>query len=151
MYDHERWLSGRFTKHAAIITPEYILNEVDKLNAHIAVIDVYRMNKELLHRYLLFMLSDEKVAILQLKGRPETISGITEGMIKATTHLPVYFAIAVLNRLATAIAAHPEEAHKAAVALRRLKREQLWQKLFPWLTLTITILLCVAMYLFSKK
>ncbi|RYZ47839.1 MAG: hypothetical protein EOP49_20200, partial [Sphingobacteriales bacterium] len=81
LYDHERWLSGRFSKNAAVITPEYLLQETDKLNAHIAVIDVYRMNKELLWRYLLFLLSDEKIAVLRLKGKPGTVSGIIDGIM----------------------------------------------------------------------
>jgi hypothetical protein len=151
LYDHERWLSGRFTRNAAIITPEYILQEIDKLNAHIAVVDIHRMNKELLHHYLLFMLSDEKIAIILLKGKPDVVYNIVSGILKATTHLPFYFKTEVLHRLKAITVNHPADEQKIERALQKLKQEQLWQKLFPWLALAITILLCVAMYLFSKK
>jgi hypothetical protein len=151
LYDYDRWLSGRFTRNAATVTPEYLLQEIQKLNAHIAVIDVYRMNKELLHQYLLFMLSDEKIAVILLKSKAETTHGLVEEIIKASSALPVYFAKEVLYRLKMITVNNPDDALKVDTSLRRLMREYTLEKLFPWLALVITLLLCVAMYFFSKK
>jgi hypothetical protein len=128
-----------------------MLQEIQKLNAHIALVDVYRMNKQLLHQYLLFMLSDEKVAIILLKGKPDTVSGIVSGILKAASTLPLYFSIEVLTRLKVIAVNSIDDTAKIDLALRRLNRERIWEKLFPWLALAITIILCMAMYLFSKK
>jgi hypothetical protein len=151
LYDYDRWLSGRFTRNAVVVTPEYLLQEIHKLNTHIAVIDVYRMNKELLHQYLLFMLSDEKIAVILLKSKPEIIHGLVEGMMRASSALPVYFAKEVLHRLKMITVNSPDEALKVDTSLKRLTREYKLEKLFPWLALVITLLLCVAMYFFNKK
>ncbi len=115
------------------------------------MVDVYRMNKELLHQYLLFMLSDEKIAVILLKGKTDTISGIVSGTLKAASALPLYFSIEVLTRLKVITSNNPDDGEKIDLALQKLHREQIWQKLFPWLALAITIVLCMAMYFFSKK
>jgi metal-responsive CopG/Arc/MetJ family transcriptional regulator len=151
LYDYDRWLSGRFTKNAAIVTPEYLLQEIHKLNTHIAMIDVYRMNKELLHQYLLFLLNDEKIAVILLKGNADNIHGLVEGIIKASSVLPISFAKEVLQRLKMITVNTPDEELKVNVSLKRLVREHTLEKLFPWLALVITLLLCIAMYFFSKK
>ncbi len=151
LYDYERWLSGRFTRHTAILTPAYLLQEVQKLNAHIAEIDVYRMNKELLHQYLMFLLSDEKIAIIQLKADTDTVHALVSAIIKTVAVLPHYFALDVLQRLKETTSAYPGEREKINLTIRRRKREAQWQRLFPWLALLVTLLLCLAMYFFSKK
>ena len=115
------------------------------------MIDVYRMNKELLHQYLLFMLSDEKIAVILLKSKADNIHGLVEGIIKASSALPVYFAKEILQRLKVITVNSPDEELKVNTALKRLIRQQNLEKLFPWLALAITLLLCVAMYFFSKK
>lgn len=115
------------------------------------MIDVYRMNKELLHQYLLFMLSDEKIAIILLKGKPDTIQGLVAGIIKASSTLPVFFAKEVLQRLRMITVNSPDDELKVNTSLKRLSREHKLEKIFPWLALAITLLLCVAMYFFSKK
>jgi hypothetical protein len=115
------------------------------------LIDVYRMNKELLHQYLLFMLSDEKIAVILLKGNTDTIHGLVEGIIKASSTLPAYFAKEVFQRLKTITINSPDEELRVNTALKRLSKQQQLEKLFPWLALAITLLICIAMYFFSKK
>lgn len=115
------------------------------------MIDVYRMNKELLHQYLLFLLSDEKIAVILLKSKTGTIHGLVEGIIKAASVLPVYFAKEVLQRLKMITINNPGEELMVDSRLKRLTREYTLEKLFPWLALFITLLICVAMYFFSKK
>lgn len=151
LYDYERWLSGRFTRQAAILTPAYLLQEVQKLNAHIAEIDVYRMNKELLHQYLMFLFSDEKIAIIQLKADTDTVNALVAAIMQTVAVLPHYFALAVLQRLKETTAAYPYESKRIDLMINKRRREAQWQRLFPWLALLVTLLLCLAMYLFSKK
>lgn len=150
-YDHERWLSGRFTKTILAFTPDYLLREIQKLNAHIAVIDVYRMNKQLLHQYLLFLLSDEKLAIINRKADEQFTSNFIPEMLKTVKHLPYYFAFDILERLkliSAQTASEMDAIHKFGIQLKQHKR---WEQLFPWLIVLFTLLLCLAMYWFSRK
>lgn len=151
MYDYERWLSGRFRNRTAVITPEYLLLELQKLNAHLADIDVYRMNKQLLHEYLMFLLNDEKIAIIQLKSTAEITHQVITNILKALEPLPPYSAKEVLTKLKNMAADEDSEQQRIGRVLRKLQREERWQKAFPWLALFITILVCLAMYLFAKK
>ncbi len=150
LYDYERWLSGRFHKQAAILTPGYLHLELEKLNAHIAQVDVYRMNKQLLHQYLLFIFSDDKIGIIQLKAGDQDRAGIIAEAAKAAVHLPHYYARDIWERLLL-IAANDEERAGLQRVLSRLAREARWQKLFPWLAVLAALLLCMAMYLFGRK
>lgn len=151
MYDYERWLSGRFSKNTVILTPQYFLQEIQKLNAHIAVIDVYRMNKQLLHQYLMFLLADEKMAILQLKAEEQVLQDIIGELLKAILPLPSYYAKEILARLKVLAEGYPAEETRIDKVLNRIIREEIWQRSVPWLVLLVTLLLCITMYLFGKK
>lgn len=150
-YDHERWLSGRFTKTILAFTPDYLLRETEKLNAHIAEIDVYRMNKQLLHRYLLFLLSDEKLAIINRKADEQFTGQFIPEILKTVKLLPYYFAADVLERLKLISAQTATETNAIRKFGIQLKRHKRGEQLFPWLIVLFTLLLCLAMYWFSKK
>lgn len=150
-YDNERWLSGRFKKNAAILTPQYFLEETRKLNRHLAEVDVYRMNKQLLQEYLLFLLSADKAAIIIQYGNSDTIIAIVTEMIKAIKYLPAYFALPVLEKL-NGIAVIDTEATQMIISkIKSIKKERKWQKAYPWLIILITICILASMYLFSRK
>lgn len=152
LYDHERWLSGRFKGTASsAITPEYLLQELEKLEAHIAVIDVYRMNKQLLHEYLLFLLLDEKIAIIQMKATPAVLSSLAALFLKMETLLPAYYGKVILERLHMLTEGRAEEQQLVAAARQALLRKEHRQRYYPWLALLLTLLLCLAMYLFARK
>lgn len=151
LYDHERWLSGRFAKNALVLKPEYLLDDLYKLNAHLREIDVYRMNRELLYRYLLFMLSDEKVAIIEKRAQPPVRQGIAGEILKAMQLLPGFFALEVISRIQLILNGEDEEILKELeMVTRKVQREQRLQRYLPWLIAALTLLICVAMYLFSK-
>ena len=151
-YDHERWLSGRFNKNRSLaITPEYLLQEAKKLNKHLATVDVYRMNRQLLHEYLLLLLQDSYIGIMQLKAGKATISMFIAEILQSSRHLPYYYDKDILGRLGLLVQKEEEDRVNIAAAIRERKRAYLLQKNFPWIILGIAILLCIFMYLFSKK
>jgi molecular chaperone DnaJ len=151
LYDHERWLSGRFAKNALVLKPEYLLDDLYKLNAHLREIDVYRMNRELLYRYLLFMLSDEKVAIIEKRAQAPVRQGIAREILKAMQLLPGFFALEIISRIQLILNGEDEEILKELeMVTRKVQREQRLQRYLPWLISALTLLICVAMYLFSK-
>lgn len=150
-YDNERWLSGRFKKNAALLTPQYFLAEMQKLNRHLAEVDVYRMNKQLLQEYLLFLLSADKAAIIIQHGDTENILSITKEITKAISYLPSYFALPVLARFGNIASISLEAAQIILSETAKIKKAQKWQKIYPWLVVTITLFILIAMYYFSKK
>lgn len=150
-YDHERWLSGRFNKKTTILTPEFINIEIIKLKEHLATLDVYRMNKQLLHEYLLFLLSDEKLAILNLKSDENTTNAITNNIIGITELLPVYFALPVLQKLRLLAMTKPFVSDAINTQYQRRIKEQKLQKMQPWFVVFIVITLLTTMYLYSKR
>jgi hypothetical protein len=122
-----------------------------KLNAHLREIDVYRMNRELLYRYLLFMLSDEKVAIIEKRAQAPVRQGIAGEILKAMPLLPAFFALEVISRIQLILNGEDEELLKELeMVTRKVQREQRLQRYLPWLIAALTLLICVAMYLFSK-
>ena len=134
-----------------MLTPEYFLAELQKLNQHLAAVDVYRMNKQLLHEYLLFLLTDDKAALLIQKGSPDNISSITREILKATSYLPAYFALPVLEKLIPVAKDHESTGNIISQQIIKIKKEEKLQKAYPWLIVLITILILIAMYYFSKK
>ena len=150
-YDNERWLSGRFKKNAAVLTPQYFLTEMQKLNRHLAEVDVYRMNKQLLHEYLLFLLSADKAAIIIQHGDIENIISITKEITGSTSYLPSYFALPVLERFSKIAVLHSDAAQIITSEIERIKKAQKWQKAYPWLVVLVTLCILTAMYYFSRK
>lgn len=124
---------------------------MNRLNAHLAEVDVYRMNRELLYRYLQFVLADERIAIMQLKADLITRQSFAAAFMHPVALLPHYFAIDVLRRLREVAGDMPETLQAITARLRQLERRARWQKWFPWLTLLVVFLLCLAMYLFARK
>jgi curved DNA-binding protein CbpA len=153
-YDHERWLSGRFTYKGVIaVTPLYLLQEAVKLNAHLRKVDIYRMNKQLLYEYLLFLLQDKNMAILQRKGDAHFLGQFVQEILGAARYLPFYFEKDILGRLSLLVADSDEEnikqEIKAAFAQRR--RTYILQKSLPWLAVLLTFILMLCMYFYAQR
>lgn len=154
LYDHERWLSGKFKNRRALaITPQYLMLEVKKLNSHLATMDVYRMNKQLLHEYLLLLLQDSYIGVLQLKADETTTKEFVRGILKATNYLPFYFAEKIFSRLFLLINDDKSSTlhHEVEIKYRSQKRAHLIEKRLPWLIVAITISLMFVMYYFAKR
>ncbi|WP_235903505.1 hypothetical protein [Taibaiella lutea] len=109
------------------------------------------MNKQLLQEYLLFLLSADKAAIIIQHSDSKTIIAIVTEMTLAIKYLPAYFALPVLEKLISVAAINDEAAQMVASKITGIKKEQKWQKAYPWLIVLITICILIAMYLFSKK
>lgn len=109
------------------------------------------MNKQLLHEYLLFLLLDEKIAIVQLKATPVLLSALVTIFLKMETLLPAYYGKVILERLHMLTEGRPEEQQRIEAARQALLRKERRQRYYPWLALLLTLLLCLAMYLFARK
>lgn len=132
-------------------TPDYLLLEIRKINSHIATIDVYRMNKQLLFQYLVFLLKDEKLAVINRKGSEDFAAQFIPEILKTMAHLPAYYAIDLIQRLKL-IENQPNSIQALVTKSDRdWKRRKHWQSLFPWLIVLFTLLVCLGMYWFSRR
>lgn len=150
-YDEERWLSGKINIRTLIITPEYLLREMKKLNNHIQSVDIHRMNKQLLQEYLLLFLNDEKIAIIRKQADASYLVAFITEVIRAVEYLPYYFAQPVFARLHLLSLDYPDVPSKITEAESRMARQARWRQYLPLLIIIITLLLCIGMYLYSKK
>jgi len=151
-YDQERWLSGKFKKNSALsITPDYLLKEVQKLNSHLSKVDVYRMNRQLLHEYLLLLLQDNYIGILQLKADRDLIITLIEEIIRASAHLPFYYSGEILRKLQLLLPTHDPGQVIILTALKKKKNADHLQRAFPWIVALVAVLTCIAMYFFAKR
>lgn len=123
-----------------------------KLNNHLATVDVYRMNKQLLHEYLLLLLQDSYIGVLQLKANETTTEEFVQGILRAANYLPFYFAEKIFSRLFLLVNDGKSSMLHLEVEIkyRSQKRAYLIQKRLPWLIVAITILLMFVMYYFAK-
>lgn len=150
-YDEERWLSGKINARTIIITPEYLLREIKKLNNHIQSVDIHRMNKQLLQEYLLLFLNDEKIAVVRKQADSAYLYAFVSSVIRACEHLPYYFAQPVFARIHLLSQDYPEAQSTVTEAETRMARQARWRQYLPVLIIIITLLLCIGMYLYSKK
>jgi len=133
------------------VTPEYLLKEAGKLNGHLAAVDIYRMNRQLLYEYLLLLLQDDYIGILQVKAGTELITDFIKEILRSSAHLPFYYDKEILKRLQLLSGKQGPEQATLLTAMKKRKSAYLLQKAFPWIVAATTLLLCIAMYLFAKK
>jgi len=153
-YDQERRVSGAFSaKCTKPVTPQFLLEELQKLNQHLHRIDIYRMSHESLSDYILFVLSDAHLAILQTAGKPAVNQKIITESVRAASLLPYKYSKTIFQRLNSIsclddIGAAKQILLKAEAVSRQQYR---WARLKPALIIIITLALCLAMFLFNRK
>jgi len=109
------------------------------------------MNKQLLFQYLVFLLKDEKLAVINRKGSEDFAAQFIPEILKTMAHLPAYYAIDLIQRLKL-IENQPNSIQALVTKSDRdWKRRKHWQSLFPWLIVLFTLLVCLGMYWFSRR
>lgn len=114
-------------------------------------VDIYRMNKQLLYEYLRFLLSDEKIAVLERRAGPEAIRSIITGLTGFLSPLPYYYTLGVLERMQLLAANLPEEQDRIATLRRQARRKRQWERALPWIVAGISLLLCFIMFLLYRR
>lgn len=150
-YDDERWLSGMggSKRYQQEVTPAWLVKVCYELNESLATIDTHRMSQGALQAYILLILTDSHLAILQQHAEIAANETIIKEILKATHRLQVKYLDEIDRRLKIlagnnrpmlqAIEKHMDE------RIRRSRRE----KWLPWFVLIVTIALCVLMYFYA--
>ena len=150
LYDHERWLSGNFKQIPQAFTADALISDLEQLQRHLATIDPHRMDLQLLNAYLHYQLTDEKIGILQVTAGSEKITQIQQLCLHAGSFLSAAQYKHLLVRLQILSSAIPANLE----VLDREERQASWnlklERKFPWVLLLLTLLICLAMYLYGQ-
>ena len=151
-YDDERWLSGigGKTRNKEAITPTWIINACVELNASLAKMDSHSISPGALKTYLLLILSDSHIGVLQQWGDQQANNVIIAEIMKATRKLRPEYLGEIMKKL-TLLAAMDENMTASIQAdyRDRVKKARM-EKMFPYVVILITLALCLFMYLYGK-
>lgn len=151
LYDQERWLSG-MAKRAAekrAVTPHWILQETIKLQAHMSSIDIYRMSHQALRAYVLQLLDDDNMELLQKDAEPSVNEAIVQMILQSTKLLKYYDMLAVAERLSMIA----DDTIQPDIDKEVTQRKKDWQraKQLPYIIIFITFIITVCMFFWAKK
>ena len=151
-YDDERWLSGLGSKsrYREEVTPAWLVTICVQLNASLATMDSHSVSPGALKAYILLILSDSHIGVLQQYADKTANDTIVKEILKATRKLNVKYLPEITERLLLLVGDNQD----VAQTIRRnegarLKNAQ-FEKLYPYIILLITLGLCVFMYLYGR-
>lgn len=150
-YDEDRWLSGvgQRTSYQEGVTPTWLKKLSEELNVSLAKMDTHRMRQRTLQAYIMMILADAHLGVLQNEGDRDVNYAIIKEIIKATGHLELKYLDVILEALL--VVAGDDEVAKATIGnytQYRVKRERK-ERMIPFIVMAITLLLCALMYLFG--
>lgn len=151
-YDDERWLSGMGAKsrHAEAVTPAWIKQVCVSLNDTLREMDTYRMSQQALQAYILLILTDAHLGVLEKDSTKALTSEIVKEIITATAQLEIQYLDAVLHQLR--IIARSDADASAVIDEYQSDRQRSYRRdqLFPYIILAVTLVLCVFMYFYAS-
>jgi hypothetical protein len=107
------------------------------------------MNHKALYDYVMLILSDSHLAVLQVEGNDERNVEIVENLLNAIKKMDYLYHREVIVRLWTLAAGNDELQQRMSreEILKRKNRSS--ERSLPWIVLTIVLVLCLAMYFYS--
>lgn len=149
-YDEERYFSGLSAQKEPVqVDADWLLKEVKKLSRHMSNVDSYRMNHKALHDYVMLLLDDAHIVILQKESDPELIKAVIMEIIFSIKSLSYRYYNTVLPRLRL-IAGNEAGLHQLIARAENERRSQkAIEKFLPVIILVIALMLCLFMYWYS--
>lgn len=144
-YDEERWLNGMSNraKEQVVISPHWILGEALKLQKHMATVDTYRMSHSALYDYVMLLLEDGHMAMLQNDN--EDNAAIVQALLQSTRHLKYVYMQPLADRMALLVPAESELLSAIYKQTQKSRLQNLWERYLPLLIVLIALLLCLVM------
>lgn len=151
IYDDERWISGSGakTKYREAITPKWLHNICMELNTSLAEMDTHRMNQAALRAYVLLILSDAHLGLLQTHNDTEVNRCIIREIMKATTLLEVRYTEDIAARLEVLAGNDISLQHEISKHFKKKEGRSRIERLTPWVVLAVTLALCLFMYFYA--
>jgi len=151
----ERWLQQRWyyqsigkKSNREILTPVTVLKQSLELDRYVSKLDIHRMDKEGLRIYILEIISDETIAMLNSHTDLAINKEITNTILRCTTPLPLELAEPVYKQLNKI---NNDDATNQETREHRLLRQKIhqWEKYKTGLILMVVLLVCLLIYIFS--
>jgi curved DNA-binding protein CbpA len=150
-YDDERWLMGMDKKQhkEETITPAWLLDVSIKLNRSLAKMDTHRISHGALAEYILLILADAHIGVLQQHNDESKNTEIITQLMQASRWLEPRYLAPVLHRL-NIVAGQGQMQPAIAAYKTEREKEAFREKMFPYIILLVTLALCVFMYFYGK-
>lgn len=150
-YDDERWLSGmgKKTKYTEAITPAWLVNVCVQLNASLATMDTHRMSQRALQSYILLILEDAHIAILQQYNDASATHAVINEILIASKKLDVTYLDPIEERLQLLAGKDDEMLQAIDLKMEERIRKARWEKILPYFIIIITLALCLCMYYYA--
>lgn len=151
-YDKELWLLQQNTiKYTQAITPELILERVH----HVADAIVYKKTHHVIENhltdYLCSLLNDHNIAVFQHKAVELQYTQCCADVLALCTVLPQHQCLMVTDRLTALCCGKETQLERIGTYLHSRKHTDRYQKNIAWIILAVALLLCLAMYWYSRK
>ena len=151
-YDEERWLSGLFSSdRRGPVTPDTLLRDARKLQAHLRTVDRGHMNHAALRNLLLFLLSDDHISILHTVGDDERKAVLGGALLECAAVLRPSLFADVAVRLALINPTDEIMLRRIHAAGRERAREAWWKRWTPLFIILGVALLCLMMVLTAQR
>jgi molecular chaperone DnaJ len=152
-YDEVRWLNGmsmrsRTEQH---VTPQWVLEECKKLSKHMAGVDTYRMSHSALEDYILLLLSDAHMSVLQQQNDIETNRQIILEILVATHRIHAKHMKAISGYLVQLANGDTDMLVAINNQVKQREQHEKRDKYMPWWIVIATILLCLLMFIYGRK
>jgi hypothetical protein len=132
------------------VTAASILTKCKNLNAKIAELDVFRMNKELLYNEINTILTASNIELLQTTASDKELQQITGALLQSCKVLN-YEHVAILNATLAKLAGANNELIATIYANTKVsKQHNVWQKYNGLLIVVLTIMLCFLIWFLNK-
>ncbi len=150
-YDDERWLMGMGakTQYKEAVTPGWLVNICRQLTASLAKMDTHRMSQKALEAYILLILSDSHLGVLEQAADKEANNIIVNELIKATERLHANHLEEIEQRLIIIANGDVDMLQAIDEHVEARVREARRDKILPYIIGIITLALCLAMYFYA--
>ena len=150
-YLQQRWYhhSTGSKKYQKIITPVNLLQQVLELDKYVSTLDVHRMDKQGLYRYITGILSTDTIEKLNSFSEPAINKEIVHLLLKCIAPLPIGLTeqlIGMISRINT----DPATQEKLLTYLRSRRGTHRWEKLRIWVVLLAVIFLSLLIFFISR-
>lgn len=151
-YDEERYFAGLTAQRSPVkITADWLLIECKKLNAHLLKVDSYSMNHQALHDYILLLLSDSHLSIIEKENNTEVNKQIIKELLKAIEKMKYNYYEAIISKLVLIADKNSDLISIIFNVKAKRKNQNQTERNLPIIILIITLFLCLLMYFYSNR
>lgn len=152
-YDDERWLAGMNKKSSAYVevTPFWLEGIARQLVQSLEQMDTHRISHGALAGYIKLIITDAHIGILKEYNETVINENLVKHLLRATHHLEASYLPDIMQRLTEIADNNNALAATITTYHQSREKEEMYRKLYPYIVLAVTLLLCVFMYFYSGR